>query len=299
MKFAAILTVKDEAEILEDCIAHLRTIGVDQIVAHDAGSTDGSEKILASHAGPDFRVIQHSDMDPDAEAWAQLHADLARDSGADWVLFLDADEFWIPATGRLRDCHVLADADIVNVPRYNVALGPGGPLIEGSATPFGAGTMQLICRPPEQFRAQLESNTGLPWIRGVPVPKTMARPTAVGKIADAGHDIIPPAGSAARRARPADLLIAHLPFTTLARFSRKLANVRKVFEVHSDYFGADLAWHWRRWLALEDEEAVSGEFSRQAFDESTLADFHRQGNVQTNREIFAAAASSADARDAG
>jgi glycosyltransferase involved in cell wall biosynthesis len=298
MKIAAILTVKDEAEILEDCIAHLRAIGVEQIIAHDAGSTDGSEQILARHAGPDFRVVQHSDMDPDAEAWAQLHADLARDSGADWVMFLDADEFWMPATGRLQDCRALADADILNVPRFNVALGPDGPLIEGSATPFGAGTMQLICKPPEGFRVQLESNTGLPWIRGVPVPKIMVRPTAIGEVADAGHDVIPPTGTVARRTRPADLLIAHLPFTTLARFSKKLANVRKVFEVHSDYFGADLAWHWRRWLALEDEEAVSCEFSRQIFDESTLADFRRQGIVQSNREIFAAAASSACARDA-
>jgi glycosyltransferase involved in cell wall biosynthesis len=287
MKIAAILGVKDEAEILEASIAHLRSIGVEKIIAHDAGSSDGSERILARHAGPDFLVVEHSDVDPDAAAWNRLHERLARESGADWVLFQDADEFWMPATGDLRDCLASSSADILTVPRYNVALGPDGPYISGAQTPSRSAELQLICKAPERFRAQLEENSGIPWIRGVPVPKVIARRGVVGKIGDAGHEVTPPDGVEAVRAVPADLFIAHLPFTTLSRFALKLANVRKVFEVHSDYFGDNLAWHWRRWLAMDNDSAVAAEFEHQVLDAGTLAEFRRAGIVQSSSEIFA------------
>ena len=45
------------------------------------------------------------------------------------MLFVDADEFWLPASGSLHDLRDLADADVLTVRRYNVALGPDGPLI--------------------------------------------------------------------------------------------------------------------------------------------------------------------------
>ncbi|MGH8030314.1 MAG: glycosyltransferase family 2 protein [Arenimonas sp.] len=287
--FAAVLGVKDEVEILEDCIAHLRAIGVGHIFAHDAGSSDGSERILRAHEGADFSVIEHSDMDPDAQAWNRLHADLARDSGADWVLYLDADEFWLPRGGHLANCRALAEADIVTVPRYNVALGPSGPRIEGARTPYLGGDMQLVVNAPARFRAALEEDPSLAWIRGVPVPKVIARPAAIGGVKDGDHDVVPPPGATARRAVADDMVIAHLPFSTLARFARKIDNVRRVFDVHDEYFGAQLAWHWRRWLALEGDEAIAAEFDRQVFDESALATLRASGHVRSRDELIAAA----------
>ena len=289
MKFAAILGVKDEVEILEDCIAHLRAIGVGHVFAHDAGSTDGSERILARHAGPDFDVIELSDRDPDAGSWNRLHRDLARGADADWVLFLDADEFWIPAGGTLSAVRALDDADIVVAPRYNVALGPHGPRISGAPTPRGGGAMELVVRPPPDFRAALEADPPLPWIRGVPVPKVMVRPHVVDYVADGGHDVRAPEGVVARRVVAKDLLIAHLPFSTAARFARKVDNVRQVFAVHDEYFGEHLAWHWRRWLGLADAPALQAEFARQVFDDATLARLRAQGFVRSSAELFAVA----------
>jgi hypothetical protein len=287
MRFAAIVGVKDEAEILADCLAHLRAIGVEHIIVHDAGSTDGSERILREHAGPGFEVVEHSDMDPDVDAWNALHARLARECDADWVLFQDADEFCLPAGGTLHACRSLDDADIVTVPRFNVALGPHGPRITGGNTPLGASDMELYVRPPADFRARLATGDVPAWIRGVPVPKVMVRPACVGQVKDGDHIVVPPPGVAARHAVATDVVSAHLPFSTLPRFARKLANVRRVFDVHSDYCGPNISWHWRRWLSLQDEAAVAAEFASQVVDDAGLEQLRREGYVRSLRAWFA------------
>lgn len=291
MRIAAILGVKDEAELLPHCIGQLRAIGVDRIEAIDAGSTDGSLQWLeARQAAGDLGLHRFSDQDPDAQGWNEFNAALARDSGADWVLFLDADEIWLPAGGDLRACLARARADVLIVPRYNVPLGPRGLLTADGAPPRAAAGTALIAEPVPDFRARLAGGGPLPWIRGVPVPKPVARRGAIGRMHDGGHDVDPPPGVTATRARADDIVIAHLPFTTPERFARKVANIRGVFNVHDAYLGEHLAWHWRRWLALDTPEAVAEEFARQRFDAATLATLRAAGVIRDAGELLASAA---------
>jgi hypothetical protein len=117
------------------------------------------------------------------------------------------------------------------------------------------------------------------------VPKVAARVACVGHMHDGGHGV-DGVGESLRRAVANDLLIAHLPFTTLERFARKVANIRRVFAVHDGYFGRDLAWHWRRWLALDTPAAIADEFRRQCFDEAQRALLRDAGALHTAREMF-------------
>src|SRR5688572_22322026 len=220
MKIAAILGVKDEIELIEPCIAHLRAIGVDRIIAIDAGSTDGTLEVLLESRSDEFRVHQLSDRDPDPEAWRRLTIELTHGAGADWVLYLDADEFWMPAGGSLRNCRSLADADVLRVKRFNVPLGPEGLMTPGHGVPCGYADVSCIVDAISDFRSHLKQNPETPWIRGVPVPKIIARPQLVHHVTDGGHDAFPSAGTTIRKKEPPDLLIAHLPFTTLSRFQR-------------------------------------------------------------------------------
>src|SRR5688572_15242144 len=101
MRFAALLGVKDEVELIRPCVAHLRHIGVDQIIVSDYGSTDGTLEILADEQRAGDLVLESVDVltVADYEQWSVRERALAESTGADWVLFLDADEFWIPASG--------------------------------------------------------------------------------------------------------------------------------------------------------------------------------------------------------
>lgn len=287
MKFAAIVGVKDEVELIGPCLRHLRAIGIDQIMVMDAGSTDGTLDILQSYREDDILVVCQSDQDPDADAWGRTATALARNSGADWVIFLDADEFWMPAGGSLHGCRQLDESDVLKVDRYNVPVDRHGVLTADRKLPEGPREMLLVTRAAVSFRTHLEQNPNTPWIRGVPAPKVMARPELLAWVGDGFHDVRMADCSVPRLHEADQMFIAHFPFTTLRRFKRKIANIRRVFAVHDAYFGPDLAWHWRRWLALESVADIHAEFQRQLFDEDTLAALLRVGVVQSAADWYA------------
>jgi glycosyltransferase involved in cell wall biosynthesis len=63
-RIAAFLGVKNEVEIIEQSIAHLRSIGVDHIMVCDMSSTDGTAEILQKYRSDNFSVLTLSE-----EAW--------------------------------------------------------------------------------------------------------------------------------------------------------------------------------------------------------------------------------------
>jgi glycosyltransferase involved in cell wall biosynthesis len=217
MKIVATVAVKDEVELVERCVRHLQRIGVSHVYVFDLYSTDGTAQILQRlAAGPGITVGNFSDEDPVAyKATVQGQIETLRHSGADWAIFLDADEFWIPASGDLRDCAALADHDVLTVRRFNVPLGPDGPLCAPDLGPAHYADLQFFARDIPRFRVAMQRDADLSWIRGVPKYKAMARPAVMDGIGEGLHDVV--SHSQVRRTTPQDLLIAHLPFTSFSR----------------------------------------------------------------------------------
>jgi hypothetical protein len=295
MRIAAHLGVKDEVELIEDAIAHLRAIGVDQIVAVDGFSTDGTTDILAQHSNrDDFRFVQVDDLEPDANIWLRRNLDAIAGIDADWIIFLDADERWLPATGSLHDCAGLAEVDVLHVPRFNVVLGADGLTMPSLPSPGDYANALLYVEPIPRFRLHLQANPDTPWIRGVPVPKAMARPERIAGLFAGMHDIIPTDGPPLRKQRPDDLVIAHLPFSTLPRFERKIENIRRSLQVHDEYCGETIAWHWRRWLALADAGRIGEEFERQKLDAAGILKLRGESIVRSAAEMLAGARRESD-----
>ncbi len=139
------LLVRNEADLVDAQIAfHLRA-GVDFVVATDNRSNDGTSEILERYARAGHLHLLREDADDMRQSeWVTRMARMAAtEFGADWVLNTDADEFWWPRGGSLKD--VLAA-----VPeRYGVIRGcwrhfvprPGG-------DPFFAERMTVRLRTP-------------------------------------------------------------------------------------------------------------------------------------------------------
>jgi glycosyltransferase involved in cell wall biosynthesis len=288
MRIVANLGVKDECELIEGTIAHLRAIGVDLIVACDMNSTDGTFEILDRYRSDgDFWLFRLDDLkDAEFETWRRASVALIKSSGADWAIFLDADEYWLPASGKLRDCRDLAAHDLLSVDRFNIPLGAHGPAMPERLVPGNYDQLLLLVEPSDDVRLALANDPAMPWVRWAGEPKVMARPDRIGYLALGSHDVLPVDDRPLRRTRPADLLIAHLPFTTRPRFARKLANIRRVFGVHDAFFGELTAWHWRRWLTLADSERLEAEFDSSVFDAAAIATLRRQGVIRSAAEIF-------------
>lgn len=103
MTLVLTLLCRDEADILESMLRFHFDQGVDQVIATDNGSVDGSLKILQRYErGSRLRLLQEPEHTHDQAIWVTRMARLAAELGADWVIHSDADEFWWPRIGDLK-----------------------------------------------------------------------------------------------------------------------------------------------------------------------------------------------------
>jgi hypothetical protein len=99
------LLARDEADIVDAQIAFHLHAGVDFVVATDNLSEDGTTDLLRRHEREGHLHLIHEDgVDMRQDEWVTRMARLAAtDFGADWVINTDADEFWWPRGGTLKD----------------------------------------------------------------------------------------------------------------------------------------------------------------------------------------------------
>lgn len=285
MRIAAHLSVKDEIELLPQVIAHLRAIGVDHIIAVDHESTDGTAEFLESCRGDDFWFETMSDSAP-GDAWLEKNLALAKLAKADWMLFQDADELWLPATGNLKDCVTATDADLLCVDRFNVVLADAGACLSWPVTPANNDQLLMFVKPiPDFFNVPLEQQAA-PWIVRVPMPKILARPDRLGTLDNGMHGARGVGGVPLATYVPVDLVIAHLPFTSRGRFRRKVENIQKLMAMHDDYFGSGMARQWRRWRDIAIAGGIDDEFDRQRLCVEDMQRYRANGTIRSASEML-------------
>lgn len=105
MKLVMTLLARDEADVIEAQIAFHLSVGVDFVVAMDNGSRDETADILRAYEREGYL---HFTSNPNRnfsqiEEVTAMARRAAIEFGADWVINADADEFWWPREGNLKD----------------------------------------------------------------------------------------------------------------------------------------------------------------------------------------------------
>jgi hypothetical protein len=105
VKLVLTLLVRNEADIVDANIAYHLSRGVDFIVATDNNSDDGTLDILEEYQRRGvLHLIREPGEDYAQSEWVSRMAHLAAtEYGADWIVHGDADEFWWPRKGTLKD----------------------------------------------------------------------------------------------------------------------------------------------------------------------------------------------------
>jgi len=120
------LLARDEADVVDAQLAFHLNAGVDYVIATDNRSQDGTTEILESYARDGcLHLIREPGEDMRLGEWVTRMARLAAtDFGADWVLNADADEFWWPRGGSLKD------VDFIEVHAFGCQPKSPNPLVD-------------------------------------------------------------------------------------------------------------------------------------------------------------------------
>ncbi len=255
-RFAAIIGHADDVTLLAQCIRHHLSIGIDRLfvsvndeAAALPAALDGDERV---------RAVRSSSF---------AHADTFR-------YFSHALREVI---ARIAETGGLADSDLLIVDRYNSfpqLLRDGQIAAPDLDDPFA----QLLVLARESIEANyLAGDYRVPWIMGADAPKVLVRPGLVQQVGAGGHSIHT-AATGVRWKIPDDLAILHAPFTTEARFLRKVEAIRTVMQCHGSRFDARQAWHWRYWATLGGEQ-LAAEFRRQCIRASAVPVLRQQAVI--------------------
>jgi hypothetical protein len=104
VKLVQTLVVRDEVDVVDAQIAYHLNAGVDFVIASDHESQDGTTEILASYEREGhLRLIRERGEMRESEWRTRMARLAATEYGADWVINTDADEFWMPRDGTLKE----------------------------------------------------------------------------------------------------------------------------------------------------------------------------------------------------
>jgi Glycosyl transferase family 2 len=105
MKLVMTLLVRNEVDVIEANLDYHLAQGVDFVIVTDHGSEDGTSDILREYERMGVaKVIRDTGEGHHQSNRVTRMAEIARRGhGADWVIHNDADEFWWPLMGDLRE----------------------------------------------------------------------------------------------------------------------------------------------------------------------------------------------------
>lgn len=226
MTVIGVSMVRDEADIIGHTVRHMLR-HVDEVIVADNGSIDGTretlEQIDRCTIVDDLEVAYYQSRKMSALAAR------AATEGADWVVPFDADEFWLPHTGTIKQALEALDDHIV---MCDVAL------TDHVATADDPDDPNPVTR--------------MGWRRTqqAPLCKVAIRPLPGVEIHQGNHGATFPTMPSPASA-PDVLQVRHFPYRSPEQMVRKALNGREAYAATDlpSYTGQ----HWRRYAALVDQ----------------------------------------------
>ena len=250
MRLIMTLLVRNEEDIIAENIRFHLSMGVDFFVVTDNGSTDSTLDILREfqERGLVQLIIEKQD-DYSQSKWVSRMAQVAHNQhSADWVINNDADEFWWPKNGSLKDilAKIPLDYPVVECQRFNF-----------KATEF---------KPSTPWHASMT-------VRDLVSLNTAGKPL-LGKVCHRGFsDIIVSQGNHSIELPPdlpsigtPDIEILHFPMRSYTQFENKISLGGAAYE-RNNSLGQNVGATWRKLYELYQKGELTSYYSEQLLTE--------------------------------
>lgn len=281
MKLIMTLVCRDEVDIIRQNIEFHLAHGVDHVLVTDHASVDGTREVLAEYArlGVMTVIDEAARAFPQAD-WMTRMAHLAREQhGADWILNNDADEFWYPASGSLKNEIGASHAAILKCHRFNMVY----PYDAENSDSWCARLVYRVATPEPIPRMQdrYKDSLPLPYFYFNLPPKVMTQTKYLTAIHVGNHDAT---FSEAVDYRSAAVNIFHFPIRSVPQFFRKVTQSAQAILLDPN-LPRYQSWHIRRWYHVIRERGTHTAIAEALPSNRRLRQDLRSGRLVEDRTI--------------
>jgi hypothetical protein len=245
MKLVMTLLVRDEEDILRENLDFHLAAGVDEVILMDNRSVDGTAAIAREYERAGYLHYTFQPRDDYSQGrWITAMARRAfNELRADWVLNGDADEFWWPNIGSIKDslAAVRGDAVAASVERTNFVARPE------DGEPFWR-------------RMDVRRVRSLNLL-GQPLPGKVAHRGRADVVVEQGNHRVRVGGQPAS-SPPAPMRILHFPVRFRGQFFNKVVKGGQAYERNTELepeVGSTWRYLYRLYLAGELDQAYARE----------------------------------------
>lgn len=218
-KIMGLILARNEEDILGECLEHHIREGVSQFIFTDNASVDSTRRI-AEKFPEVVKIIDEPRLTYNQDRWATRMARMACDYSPDWLVVIDADEFWY---GLESLDEVAKDVGTLVVRDFYLH-----PPTDKIKEPFHTSQMPFFDKENRQFGDDL---TG----------RLLFRPSPTIDLAFGQHHVKNVPG---RKEATDKINIHHYPNRAYDRFEQKIINgVRSMI---AGGHGEGYAYHWRK-----------------------------------------------------
>jgi len=261
------LLVRNEAEIIEANLDFHLAQGVDHVIVTDHASIDGTEELLRPYVQAGVLTVLHAEGEAHAQSGRVTRmARLAlTEHCADWVINNDADEFWWPLSGSLRDVFAsIPDAyGQIEVQRRNFLPGPDtsepfySHLVYRDALSLTPNDRPLQPKVAHRAHPDVVVAPGNHWISGAEL-----RPVPAGELIE----------------------IFHFPMRTYEQFERKVIQTGVGYE-KLEHRGLEEGGDQLKLLEIYRENGLREYYERALLDDTQLRRGLQSGAIVLDRRL--------------
>ncbi len=262
MRVYGLLVARNEVDIIRTNVLYHLSLGLDRLLVVDNGSSDGSDRVL-KELGNDPRVR----WTRDEGLWyaGHLFTKLAREAfreGADWVVPIDADEFWYAPGGSFRSILEESEAGALGAPGLNFIQRRG----QKEPSPDALLHMTRRIREPvaaergnRKPAAELVESQQIASVEIEPVRKWISRPTADIEMFRGNGRV---EGVAGLKRVTDGIVRLHAILRSQARLKAKAEGGERSKEAGSK---PNQSAHLMRWKRLKDEGRLEQEWAANSY----------------------------------